>query len=41
MWDVSVDSMKNAIEMVHNLMRTELGDIPIYPILGNHDAQNM
>lgn len=41
MWDVSVAGMKYGIEKVYNLMRLTFGNIPMYPILGNHEAQNM
>lgn len=41
MWNSSVDGMKNDIEKVYNLMRLVFGNVPLYPILGNHDAQNM
>lgn len=41
MWDASVSDMKNEIEDVYDLMREIFGDIPLYPILGNHEAQNM
>lgn len=41
LWDVSVDAMKHTLEKVFNLLTTEFGSIPIYSILGNHDAQNM
>lgn len=41
MWDTTVDGMRSAIDKVFNLMAAEFGDIPIFPVLGNHDAQNM
>lgn len=41
MWNSSVDGMKYQIEKVHNLMSLVFGNVSMYPILGNHDAQNM
>lgn len=41
MWDSSVDDMKFEIEKVYNLMKVVFGDIPVYPVLGNHEAQNL
>lgn len=41
MWDASVEGMRNEIEKVYNLMSSVLSGIPMYPILGNHEAQNM
>jgi DNA repair exonuclease SbcCD nuclease subunit len=41
MWDISLEDMKDEIEEVYDLMREVFVNIPIYPILGNHDAQNM
>lgn len=41
MWDTSVDGIRNSFDRVFNLMTAEFGKIPILPVLGNHDAQNM
>lgn len=41
MWASSIDDMKYEIEKVYNLMSLVFADIPVYPILGNHEAQNM
>lgn len=41
MWDSSVDDMKYEIEKVYQLMHLVFEDIAVYPILGNHEAQNL
>lgn len=40
-WDATVDGMKYEIEKVHNLMSLVFGNVPMFAILGNHEAQNM
>lgn len=41
MWDATVESMKGEIAMAFNQMKLVFDGIPMYPILGNHEAQNM
>ena len=41
MWDVSVEAMKRSLSEVFKLLTTEFEGVPIYPVLGNHEAQNM
>jgi hypothetical protein len=40
-WDTSVERMKASIEKVYDLMSLVFGNVPVYPILGNHEAQQM
>ncbi|CRK90511.1 CLUMA_CG004132, isoform A [Clunio marinus] len=40
-WDSPIESMKSSIEKVYKLMNVTFENIPIFPLLGNHEAQNV
>lgn len=40
-YDASIDGMKSSISKVYALMGEIFGSIPVYPILGNHENQNL
>ncbi|KAL7017337.1 hypothetical protein ACKWTF_010322 [Chironomus riparius] len=41
LWDTTIDGTKSSLKTVYGLMRNVFKDIPIYPIIGNHEAQNL
>lgn len=41
LFDASIADMKDSITKVYELMKKTFGHIPIYPIIGNHETQNL
>ncbi|KAG5672940.1 hypothetical protein PVAND_003027 [Polypedilum vanderplanki] len=40
-YDTTIDGMKNSLSAVYNLINEIFGQISVYPILGNHENQNL